>query len=153
MAFPPLASVEDLERRLGLEPGSLQGPDLARAQAALEDASALVRAEAGRDWVDEDGVTVTAPQAAVVVALQAAKRAFLNPRGFQHEQTGPFSYQVPRDQVGLMLTEAERRAVRAAAGRYGLGTFVTPSAYTDPLPFPSGTRVPASRWPWDELED
>jgi len=150
--LPPLASIAAFEKRLGLAPGSLQGADLARAEAALEDASALVRSVAGRDWVDEDGVTITAPATVIVITLLAAKRAFLNPRGFSYEQTGPFSYQLPRDQTGLMLTEDEKRVIREAAGRYGVGTIVTPSAYTDPLPYPSGTRLPASRWPWDELE-
>lgn len=150
MELPPLASVEALEKRLGLAPGSLLEPDRARAQAALEDASSLVREEAGRDWVDEDGVTITAPQSVVVITLRAAIRGFYNPRGFQSEQTGPFSYQLPRGETGIMLTDAERRTVRQAAGRYGIGTVVTPSAYTDPLPRPSGTRVPKDPWPWDD---
>ena len=148
--LPPLASVAAFEKRLGLSPGTLQGADLARAEAALEDASALVRDEAGRSWVDEDGA-VTAPPAIVTVTLKAARRAYVNPNGFQSEQTGPFAYQLPRGETGVDLTEAERRVVRRAAGRHGLGTLVTPSAYTDPLPYPSGTVLAPDPQEWEVL--
>lgn len=147
--LPPLASVAAFEKRLGLSPGALQGADLARAEAALEDASALVRDEAGRSWVDEDGA-VTAPPAVVTVTLKAARREYVNPNGYTSEQTGPFSYQLPRGETGVYLTEAERRIVRRTAGKFGMGTIATPSAYTDPLPLPTGTRLPKTPPFWED---
>ena len=57
MALPQLAPVSALEIRLGLAAGTLDGADLARAGAALDDVSALVRAEAGsklRVWSPAD---------------------------------------------------------------------------------------------------
>ena len=146
--LPPLASIAAFEKRLGLAPGSLQGSDRARAEAALEDASALVRSEAGKSWVDEEG-NVTAPPAVVTVTLKAARREYMNPNGFQSEQTGPFMYTLPRGETGVYLTEPEKQIVRRAAGKLGIGTITTPSAYTDPLPFPTGTRLPKDPPLWE----
>src|SRR5690606_33461915 len=70
MALPPLATVAELEERLGVPTGSLEGADLVRAKADLDDASALVRTAAKKDWVAEDG-TSTAPAIAKTVVLRA----------------------------------------------------------------------------------
>lgn len=142
MALPPLAPVAELERRLGLVPGSLSGSDLVRAGVALEDASTLVRAEAGRDWVAEDGTTVTAPAVVVTVVLGAALRAYRNPDGYSGESVGDYSYQYARESTSGYLTSAERTIVLRAAGKLpgsGVYTLRTPSAYggpgePDPMP-------------------
>ena len=130
-----LAEVSALELRLGLEIGSLQGADLARAQASLEDASALVRAEAGKPWLDGD--TVTAPAQVVTIVVKASLREFKNPDGFTSEQMGDYSYRTDAT-GGAYLTEDERRIIRQAAGTTGQGlvTMVTPSAYGVPIPLP-----------------
>lgn len=129
-----LATVADLETRLGLAAGSLTGTDLARAEAALDDASALVRAEAGLDWVDAYGAS-TAPASVVVVVVQVALRVYRNPDGYISESiAGAYSYAYGQGaQNGLTLTDAERRIItRAAAADGGTGGLVsvyTPSAY------------------------
>ena len=130
-----LAEVSALELRLGLEIGSLQGADLARAQASLEDASALVRAEAGKPWLDGD--TVTAPAQVVTIVVKASLREFKNPDGFTSEQMGDYSYRTDAT-GGAYLTEDERRIIRQAAGTTGQGlvTMTTPSAYGVPIPLP-----------------
>lgn len=136
-----LAEVSALELRLGLEIGSLQGADLARASAALDDASALVRAEAGKDWVTtaHGTPTVSAPTQVVTIVVKAALREYRNPAGFTSEQLGDYSYRT--DQTGgVYLTEEERRIVRAAAGASGHGVWSprTPTAYGERIPLPDG---------------
>jgi hypothetical protein len=125
MALPSLASVADLEVRIPVEVGSLAGLDLTRAQAALDDASGLVRLYAGTDWVDEDGVTITAPQVVKTVTVLAAKRAYDNPEGLIGEQIGQGAYGWQRDKDGargVYLSEDEIALVQQAArndgGRY-----------------------------------
>lgn len=134
MSLPPLATVEAMQVRLGGPP--LTNDDLSRAVAVLDDVSALVRLEAGVDWVATDGVTVTAPAAVVAVVLAAALRGYRNPDGFQGETVGPYSYQYAQGAASAYLTSAEARIVRVAtsgaSGRAGVYTIRTPSAYEDP---------------------
>lgn len=136
MTLKTLADVSALELRLGLEIGSLQGADLARAKASLEDASALVRAEAGKPWLEGD--VVTAPAQVLTVVIKASIREFKNPDGFTSEQMGDYSYRT--DNVGgVYLTEEERRIVRDAAGSAAHGAWDVriPSSYYDPrIPLP-----------------
>jgi hypothetical protein len=131
--LPPLATVADLEQRLGVPVGSLAGEDLARAEADLDDASTLVRHYAGVDWVDEDGVTVTAPDSVRTVAVRAAKRSFDNPEGLIGEQLGQGAYGWQRDKTmaqGVYLTDGEIAIVQDAAysgpGRHRVYSVRTP---------------------------
>lgn len=137
MTLKALAEVSALELRLGLEIGTLQGADLARASAALEDASALVRAEASKTWLDADDNTVTAPAQVITIVVKAALREFRNPDGFTSEQIGDYSYRTDNT-GGVYLTEEERRIVRAAAGASGHGVWSprTPTAYGERIPLP-----------------
>lgn len=142
MTLPPLAPVAALETRLGLGPGTLAGADLARAQAALDDVSALIRAEAGSPLVDPDGVTITAPEAAVAVTLAVAKRVYLNPDGLAGFSVEGYSEQQPQGAVGVIMTDDETAVIRAAiagstaGGSVTLGSVRTPSAYGDAAPAP-----------------
>lgn len=139
MSLPPLATVADLETRLGVPVGSLAGADLARAGAALDDASALIRDEAGKSWVDEDGATVTAPEAVRTVARRSALREYRNPDGFSGENVGPYSYQLGREASSAYLTAGEVAIVRRAAGLTSGGSALsirTPSAYASPEAVP-----------------
>jgi hypothetical protein len=130
--LPLLAPVSALEIRLGKSTGSLSGTDLARAEAALQDASALVRAAAGKTWVSEDGLTATAPDAASVVTVTAALRAYRNPEGFISETLGDYNYRRPEggQAVGVYLTREERQMVKHAAKSTAY-TVRTPSAMYD----------------------
>lgn len=135
MTLPLLAPVSALEVRLGVPTGSLAGADLARAEACLADVSSLIRDEAGRDWVADNGVTITAPASALAVVLQAAKRGYSNPDGYLGESLTGYSWQAdPSNGTSIYLTDTERRTVRRAArGRSATGALDvrTPSAYGD----------------------
>lgn len=52
------------------------------------------------------------------VALEVAKRAYLNPNGYRSESLADYSYTRGGDvaRSGVYLTSAERQAVRGAAG-------------------------------------
>lgn len=117
MALPPLAATSDLEARLGV---TLTGTDVARAEAALTDASALVRSAAGVTW-SADGTTLDAdlPDVVIAVTLTAARRAYENPSGLVSESFGSYSYTRNQGErrIGMYLTDEERKAVRRAAGQ------------------------------------
>lgn len=62
-----------------------------------------------------------APSRLKRVALEVAKRAYLNPNGYVSESLGDYSYSRGAygrgpSQHGVFLTSAERQAVRGAAG-------------------------------------
>src|SRR4051794_39280907 len=117
MSLLPLATVTQLEERLGVPVGSIQDEDLTRAQRALEDASHLVRSETGIDWVDGVGIP-TAPPSVVVVVLQAAKRVYINPDNLMGEQAGSYSWQGDPQSLGIYLTDDELRTVKAATREF-----------------------------------
>lgn len=116
---PPLATIEDLEARLGRE---FAAADLARAAAVLDDASALVRDEAGKTWLDDAGDLTVVPASIRAVVLRVSERTVRNPGGFSSESAGDYSYQRTGVEGGVYLTEAERQIIRRAAGRSGLWT-------------------------------
>ncbi|GAA2609589.1 hypothetical protein SMC26_39425 [Actinomadura fulvescens] len=107
-----LATVAQLEARLGEPPGSLAGEDLARATAALEDASVLVAAYGSRTWTIE-----TVPDTARVVVLRLARRFWDNPEGLNYEALG--DHTVSRAAASTFLTPEERALVAGAAGSAG----------------------------------
>lgn len=100
---PPLASVHDLVDRLGRE---IDDAERARAEAALADASALVREEARQEWA------AGAPAAVEAVVLTAALRVMRNPEGISSETIGPYSYRRREQDVDVYLSEAEKNIVR-----------------------------------------
>lgn len=115
---PPLASVEDLEYRLGRVFTVEERP---RVEALLDDISAIVRTEAGVDWIDpETGELTDVPAVVRAVVLRVAERVMRNPQGFRSESAGDYSYQRPEAGIGLELTPAELRLIRRAVGRTGL---------------------------------
>ncbi len=156
--LPKLAPVSELEKRLGVEVGSLAGLDLVRAEAALDDVSDLVRAESGRNWVLENGIPLV-PPAVTVVVLAVAKRVFENPSNYTSESAGDYSWQGDQNVIGLMLSDDEvnilRRAATlaaaeegAAAGWTGSGSLTTPSAYGRG-PYRYGWPSGDIQWWWD----
>lgn len=105
--LPPLATIEQLEARLGRQ---LTDPaEIDRANALLEDASSLVRFEAHTDWIDPDtGLPVPPPDVAVTITLASATRAWYNPAQVQSEQLG--AAMVRFGDVWLTGAEADRLA-------------------------------------------
>jgi hypothetical protein len=113
---------------LGLAPGTLDGEDKARAEAALEDATTLALAE-----ISESKATVwrsSSPGVISLVILKAARREYDNPEGFAQESLADHSVTLG-ESSGVYLTGREiRQIVRAARGRTGFtGAVRTPSAY------------------------
>jgi hypothetical protein len=120
--LPPL--VTDLATRLGVP---LSGADAERAQAALEDATALALAEVphlAAQWLH------AAPEAAHVVILKAARREWENPQGIRSETVDDHSATVAITS-GVYLTASERATLARVAGARGFtGSIRTPSAYS-----------------------
>lgn len=119
MALPSLADlVTGLERRLGVEEGSLEETDLARAEEALTDASALVASVGGTLATGGDD---DAPAVALAVLYAAAKRTYVRGNNPDEEGTGPFS--VKWGSVWL-LTE-EKKLLTGLGGTGGVWTLGT----------------------------
>lgn len=132
--LPSLATLEDFQARLGIpllddydEP---LDPDGIRAQAALDDASALVRSAAGLEWVDEYGELEDVPDIATSITLAVAGRTYQNPQGFSQATVGDSSVSYSREgnAGGIFLTKSEERALRRL-GSGGIGEIVVGKDY------------------------
>lgn len=117
--LPSLASLSDFEERI---PGGVEAKDALRAEAALKDASALVRDVAGKTWVTDEELDGDIPDGIVSVVISAAKRAFINPDGVRSESIDNFQTSYATSSPDVYLTQTERQRVRQAAGRTGLWT-------------------------------
>ena len=139
MALPSLASLEELTRRLGV---ALNEAEQERAQAALDDASALIRAEAATTWTDTADPPTLANVPAIVesITLSVARRAYENPSAHADKRVDDISvtYDRRRGEGAVYLTSAERRAVRKAAGVSGVSTIELEGAW----PFDTTVYVP-----------
>jgi hypothetical protein len=113
---PPLVTVEELEYRLG-EPLGESG--LPRAEAALDDVSALVRTTAGRAFAE-------CPPVVRTVVLRAAERVFRNPHGVIAETAGDYSYR--RADAAIGVAAHRRRGARHSPRRIPLWTTRTARA-------------------------
>lgn len=111
---PALATIAALEARLGVAPGTLDGVDLAKAQADLEDASNLVRAETGRSWLDANNQP-NAPGPVVTVVLKAALRCYRNAEEYSSETEDGYTWRREPDSVTPYLIEAEIQLLRRYA--------------------------------------
>lgn len=130
MAAPTLADIWQLEQRV---PGGIAEDDLPRALAALEDASAWVRVEAGEDWLDGDGLPETVPGAVVSVCCAVARRILDNPEGLLQESIAQYSYGRTNATTDIYLTKAEKAIVRKAAGTaVGMVVVTLESPYLPP---------------------
>lgn len=114
---PPLAAFTQFTARLGR---SLVGEEVTRAEALIEDASAIARGHVGLTWfdVDDDDVEVlTAPDGVAAIVLAAALRVFRNPGGYVSESTGDWSGSRAAGATGVEFTEPEVRMLRVLAGQ------------------------------------
>lgn len=152
--LPPLASVADLSLRLGV---TLAGTEADRAAAVLDDASALIRGEAGADWVDDGGALIDVPAVVASVTLAVAYRAFRNPEGVAQTSLGDVSVSYDRGdgQAAVYLTRDERRSVRRAAGTSAVGAIELTSPWAMPADtYPvavsgGGDPFPLGPFPWE----
>lgn len=136
--LPPLATVEDLRRKLGYLP---EDAERDRAEHLLDEASELIRDKAGVTWVNSTtGALESVPRRVRLICVAAAYRAFTNPEGLTQRTIGDSSkaYDRAKREGGedVYLTEAEVRTVRKLAGTSSLisVTLVSPyeSSLTDP---------------------
>lgn len=120
-----LATVYDVEVRLGR---TLAEAELGRVVGLLEDASDLVRLEAGvldgEEWLlDDAGAPRPVPATIRSVVCRMVDRAVRNPEGFSAESDGDYSYQRIQVQAGgVYLTDADKAIIRRACRRTGLWT-------------------------------
>lgn len=137
MAAPiSLAGVPDLADWLGETIVS----DDKRAGWALRAASALVRQETGKSWLDDDGTLVDPlPDDVAVVTLACAARGYVNPRGVTDASEAVDDYnhreQVRVDEAGFFLTESEKQILGALTGATSsIGTISTERGDLCPVP-------------------
>lgn len=121
MTLPAFASIDDLEAR------GVDVTDPVRAQAALDDASALIRIEANTSWVaagavDFGDLADYLQDAIVTVCVSAARRVLENPEGATAMSLGDASLTLANASTDVYLTAAERRVIRRASGRGGIGS-------------------------------
>lgn len=125
--LPALVSLEDFALRLG----GISASDEERAQAVLDDASALVRAEAGdEDWVDDDNTLEEVPGVIAAITVAVAIRAYRNPDGVRQESIGTYSVAYADTSTAVFLTEGERRMIRRAVGLSGIGSISLEGEWT-----------------------
>jgi hypothetical protein len=118
MSLPALVSLDDFALRV-----SVSASDEERAQACLDDASALIRAEAGdEDWVDDDGGLETVPDVIAAICVAVAVRAFRNADGVRSETIGNYSVAYADTSTAVFITPGERRMIRRAAGLTGISS-------------------------------
>lgn len=111
----PFATVEELVRRLDFD---LSEQELAMAETALEDASALVRAH-GKPWPDP----ALAPAIAKSITVSAARRFMVNPDGLMQSRAGDetLAWDGLGEQAGsVYLTKAEIKLLQRIARPNGI---------------------------------
>ncbi|HLR84803.1 MAG TPA: hypothetical protein VK059_07615, partial [Nocardioidaceae bacterium] len=80
MTPAPLADVAALEKWLG--EAITEDADVQRAELVLRFASALVRREAGKTWINDDGELADVPDDVHLVTLAVAGRAYVDVEGW-----------------------------------------------------------------------
>ena len=126
MSLPALVSLDDFALRV-----SVSASDEERAQACLDDASALIRAEAGtEDWVYDDGGLETVPDVIAAICVAVAIRAFRNADGVRSETIGNYSVAYADTSTAVFITAGERRMIRRAVGLNGIGSIALEGDWT-----------------------
>lgn len=141
MSLPPLATLPELEARLG---ASVDNPE--QALYLLDAASTIVRSVAGKLWVDEAGELVDVPDGASVVVVEMVARVADNPSGAVSttEQLGPASNTISYGEGAadrLYLTTADRIIIGATANR---AFTIDPTPATAEVPTLAGAVVNAA---------
>ena len=148
MAQPALASIINLTARMG-DVGVME-----RAQAALDDASALIRAEADpEDWIDDSGALEDVPAIVVTVCCKVAQRILANPDGLTSEGIGSYNQSFSNPSSDAYLTKSERPLIRRAAGSSPVGSVELQTPYrrinTEDIYMSvrDGEELPMGPWP------
>lgn len=147
MTLPAFADLDALGARV---PEGISSGSEARAQAALDDAAALIRDEAGGvGWATAEDPGDDVPGIIPVINLRSALRSYLNPEGNEQESTGEWAAKIANASSDVYLTASEIKRVQRAAGRAGVwvqpttrGRPETDTVFLDVEP--AGERIP-----WD----
>ena len=135
MALPSLITQTQFENRAGMAVSTLTGVKLAQFTAFAEDASALIRDEAGLDFVDEaDQLAV--PAGILPVAFRVVHRAMENPLGHASQTDGTFTWrkEVGAGAAGVYLTDEDADDINAALAEPATGfTAVSMSNFDLPV--------------------
>jgi hypothetical protein len=130
--LPPLASVEQLGRKLGYTPEPGDG-EYDRAASILDEASELIRDKAGKTWTTSTGALEPIPSRVRVICIAAAYRAFTNPEALSQRSIGDSSKSFDRTGreggEAVYLTDDEVRRVRKAAGASSFNSVTLVSPY------------------------
>lgn len=146
MSLPALATLDQLAARVTVT-------DEDRAQAALDDASVEIRSIAGVTFVTDDvldftGYPTWAEAALVKVCCAAAIRSLTNPEGAASETIGSYSHSYANASPDVFIKASERKLIRRAAGRTGLGTITTTTGYDDSDTHYLDVSPPGEPMPW-----
>lgn len=112
-----LISVTDLDAR------QIEYENAGQAQAAIDDASAAVRA-----WTAPvfDEVDTGVPAIVIAIVASMVRRGLTNPTGLAQESLGDYSYAVGSSAVATMLpTAREKKLLRSAATAYAKANAMT----------------------------
>ena len=126
--MPSLASLAELSARRTVD-------DETKAQAYLDDASNLIRAETNNVWtvgeavsgqvnpqlvsLDEDSLLTAVPDLLVTVCCKVAGRALDNPSGVESETIGDYAVRYGSS-AEVWLTKDDRRTLKRLFGTSGL---------------------------------
>ncbi|MDP1793719.1 MAG: hypothetical protein Q8K63_06230, partial [Acidimicrobiales bacterium] len=114
--------------------------------AALDDASILIRAAGGKDYVGDNDELVDVPDVVTMVTLRAALRSFTNPTGVTQETAGPFTASFANSSTDVYLTTAEKALVRQAGGKTVMSTITTTRGCIETGPIACGGYAVADEY-------
>lgn len=141
-----LVTVDALSVRLGRD---LYGEEIERAQAIVDDVSAIALGETAADWT-----IANVPSDVAAVILSAALRVFKNPDRYISQTIGSFSATVHHSEFSSgLFTKAEKDILERNSRRSGLGVFGVASMgrYRDETPTQVEyweTNIPGSPVPY-----
>lgn len=151
MAEPvTLASVDELADWIG-ESIPDNSAEERRAAMCLRAASALVRKESGRTWLDDTGALVDPlPEDVVMVTLYCASRVFDNRNAQTRGGVDDYTEGWKVDEAGAYLTASEKRMLSPfrEAGSVGLAVVSTTRRETLPVSGWVPTDTPDVFFPW-----
>lgn len=151
MAAPAtLASVTELADFIG-EPIDAATAEGKRAVWCLRAASALVRKESGRTWLQDGGDLVDPlPEDVITVTLYCASRVFDNRNAQTRGGLDDYSESWKVDESGAYLTASEKKMLTPfqQSGIAGMGTVATTRLTHEPTSGLVPTGTPDVYFPW-----
>lgn len=150
MADPvTLATVQELSDWIG-EPIPANSAEAKRAALCLRAASALVRKESGRTWLQDNELVADLPDEVRMVTLYAASRVYDNRNAQTQGGIDDWQEGWKVDESGAYLTASERRQLSAyrSTGLGGLATVATTRVTSEPAPGWVPTETAGVVFPW-----